>query len=161
MKTIFILLALGFATIQYPVGGKTGSISQQPVQANWLIGTWGIQTKKGRMYEQWMLSPDSSLSGRSYYLKNGDTLVFETMQIISIRDTIFYVPTIFNQNQGKPVRFYSTHLSDTLMTFENPAHDFPQRIAYRRIAADSIVATISGEAGGQLRKQSYPMAREK
>jgi hypothetical protein len=43
--------------------------------------------------------------------------------------------------------------------FENPAHDFPQRIAYRRLSADSIVARISAERDGKSRGMDIRMKR--
>lgn len=40
--------------------------------------------------------------------------------------------------------FVSTTVSDTVLVFENPQHDFPQRIAYRRVGADSLSARVEG-----------------
>lgn len=39
-------------------------------------------------------------------------------------------------------------------TFENPAHDFPQRIVYRR-TGDSMVATISALNGSNAMSWTY------
>lgn len=55
--------------------------------------------------------------------------------------------------------FPATLISDTLLVFENPAHDFPQRILYRRRGADSVIARIEGPRGGQMRGIDFPFAR--
>jgi hypothetical protein len=43
--------------------------------------------------------------------------------------------------------------------FENAAHDFPQRVLYRREAADRLVARIEGLRNGQPRGIDFPMQR--
>ena len=45
--------------------------------------------------------------------------------------------------------FTATVVSDTLLQFENPRHDFPRLIAYQRRGADSLFARIAaGPAKG-------------
>ena len=45
--------------------------------------------------------------------------------------------------------FTATVMSDTLLQFENPRHDFPRLIAYQRRGADSLLARIAaGPAPG-------------
>ncbi len=45
--------------------------------------------------------------------------------------------------------FTATVVSDTLLQFENPRHDFPKLIAYRKRGADSVIARIAaGPAPG-------------
>jgi hypothetical protein len=39
------------------------------------------------------------------------------------------------------------HGADSVV-FENPAHDFPQRIAYQRVGSDSLIAVVSNLTGG-------------
>jgi hypothetical protein len=55
--------------------------------------------------------------------------------------------------------FPATLISDTLLVFENPAHDFPQQILYRRRGSDSVIARIEGPRGGQMRGIDLPYAR--
>ncbi|HQW25329.1 MAG TPA: DUF6265 family protein, partial [Saprospiraceae bacterium] len=71
------------------------------------------------------------------------------------------IPTVQGMNGGMPVRFTSTTVTDTELTFENPTHDFPQVIRYTLIHPDSLVAEISGITGGQQQKQTFPMKRVK
>ena len=44
--------------------------------------------------------------------------------------------------------------------FENTAHDFPQRVIYRRCEAD-LCARIEGTVGGKLQSQDWRYIRSK
>ncbi len=130
-------------------------------KAEWLIGTWENKTTKGSLYETWKKANDNELSGKSYMVKEKDTVVFENIRIIQEQDGLFYIPTVKNQNGDLPVRFAIKTISETVMVFENSRHDFPQVISYTKINADSLVAQISGTKNGQARKQTFPMKRIK
>lgn len=55
--------------------------------------------------------------------------------------------------------FAATEVSDSALVFENPTHDFPTRILYRRRGADSLVARIEGLRNGQQRGIDFPYRR--
>jgi hypothetical protein len=42
--------------------------------------------------------------------------------------------------------------------FENQAHDYPQRVGYKR-EGDSLLAWIDGTAGGKSRRVDFPYRR--
>lgn len=130
-------------------------------KAEWLIGTWENKNPKGSVFETWNKSSDTELAGRSYIVKEKDTIVFEYIRLIQEQDELFYIPTVKNQNEGLPVRFASKNVSEIELVFENPQHDFPQIISYTKITSDSLIAKISGTKNGQERKQSFPMTRVK
>lgn len=130
-------------------------------KTEWLIGTWENKTPKGTIYETWKKISDNEFSGKSYILKEQDTIVFETIRLVKEHDGLFYIPTVRNQNGGLPVRFVAKTISSDQLVFENPQHDFPQIISYTKINADSLVAEISGVKNGQERKQTFPMKRMK
>jgi hypothetical protein len=48
-------------------------------------------------------------------------------------------------------------LSADEVVFENPDHDFPQRVAYQRPSADRLVGRIEGAINGQQRRIEFPM----
>lgn len=125
----------------------------------WLIGTWKNETDRGTILESWRKKNNLEYVGKSYSLNDGDTTVFETIRIIQEEDGIFYIPTVKTQNDAQPVRFLAKRISSKVLVFENPSHDFPQVITYRRISADSMVAEISGMINGQPRKRQFPMKR--
>lgn len=128
-------------------------------KALWLIGTWENKTTKGSMYESWKQISDHELSGKSYIVKEKDTLVLETVQLKEEQNQLYYIPTVKKQNNGQPVRFALKNISAKEMVFENPEHDFPQIITYTKWGSDSLVAEISGVRNGQPRKQAFPMKK--
>mgnify|MGYP001168724005 CR=1 FL=1 len=130
-------------------------------KAEWLIGTWENKSPKGSIYEMWGKTSDNEYSGKSYTVKEKDTIVFETIRLVQEQGGIFYIPTVKNQNDGLPVRFTSRTISETQLVFENQQHDFPQIISYTKISTDSLVAKISGTKSGQERKQTFRMKRVK
>ena len=137
-------------------------------KAEWLIGTWenlpdgkAGKTPKGSIYETWSKTNGNEFSGKSYIVKEKDTIVFEKIRLAQEQDGLFYIPTVKNQNNGLPVRFAAKTISKTQLVFENPQHDFPQIISYTKIGADSLVAEISGIKNGQERRQTFSMKRVK
>lgn len=130
-------------------------------KAEWLIGTWENRTSKGSIYEMWSKTNDNEFSGKSYMVKEKDTIVFENIRLVQEQGGLFYIPTVKNQNYGLPVRFTAKSISETKLVFENSQHDFPQIISYTKINEDSFVAEISGIKNGQERRQSFSMKRVK
>jgi len=130
-------------------------------KAGWLIGTWENKTPKGSIYETWNKTSDIEFAGKSYIVKEKDTIVFENIQLIQEQDGLFYSPTVKNQNNGLPVRFTTNTISETQLVFENPHHDFPQIISYTQINSDSLVAEISGTKNGKERRDVFSMKRVK
>lgn len=130
-------------------------------KAEWLIGTWENKTKKGSIYETWTKADNNELLGKSYTVKDKDTIIFENIRLVQENEKLFYTPTVNNQNDGLPVRFAAKTISANQLVFENPEHDFPQIITYTKITSDSLIAEISGTKNGQKRKQTFPMKRVK
>lgn len=136
--------------------------SEQPRGINdaaWLIGTWENKTPEGSVYETWRKKNDHEYWGTSYLLKGKDTVVLESLRLVEEQDGLFYIPTVADQNNGQPVRFDCKTNSGSEITFENPRHDFPQLISYKKLNNDALVAKISGLENGQKHEQSFPMQR--
>jgi hypothetical protein len=159
MKTVTQLFfaGIGFTFLCALTVKQTSDIKK----VEWLIGTWENKTQRGSIYEMWGKTSENELSGKSFIVKEKDTIVFENIRLVQEKGGLFYIPTVKNQNDGKPVRFATKTISETQLVFENPQHDFPQIISYTKINTDSLVAEISGTKTGQERKQTFPMKRLK
>ena len=138
-----------------------GCSSQKIDKTNWLIGTWQNSTTKVAVFESWKKINPTTLEGISFVIKNGDTVVFETIQLTQQNDSLYYIPTVNNQNDALPIRFSETRLESDNLEFVNLKHDFPQKISYTQINADSLVAKISGQRNGKLEERSFEMKRVK
>lgn len=128
-------------------------------QASWILGTWEQRTSRGSLYEQWKTRDAHAFQAISFFLKKGDTIILETVTLREEAGQLYYEPSVTNQNDGLSVQFTLQAISPNNMVFENPVHDFPQRIEYRRITQDSLVATISGMQDGRKESRDFPMRR--
>ena len=129
-------------------------------KAAWLLHKWQNVTAKGTMVEEWKIENDSTYVAEVYFMANNiEKIPAETIILKQEAGELLYIPTVRDQNAGKAVTFRLTSSSDNQLIFENPAHDFPQKISYTRINSDSIVAEISGIADGKLRSAKFPMSK--
>jgi hypothetical protein len=129
-------------------------------QCQWLLGKWMMEGPEGTFYETWTKENEKELKGTSYFLKAGDTLYKEQICLIQEGEQFFYIPSVSNQNEGKAIRFTAIALSETELLFENKTHDFPQRISYRPLGVDSLLAEVSGIVPNKgEHKEGFPMKR--
>ena len=139
-----------------------GQQKNQPItHAKWLIGSWKNQSAKTVDIETWKKLNDSTFIGRSYSLTGGDTVSSEHIRMEQHKGKLYYIPTVKNQNGGKAVTFMLTSSNNKHVVFENPEHDFPQKITYTQITNDSLVAEISGTKKGWQKAIQFPMKRVK
>ena len=121
----------------------------------WLTGTWKINTGKGIILEQWKIVNDSTLAGKSMFIQNSrDTVPQETVELAYRNGIWYFIPTVQGQNNNEPVKFKVILLKAGEFICENQAHDFPQRIAYRRLN-QQLLASIEGRQNGNYNKQNF------
>jgi hypothetical protein len=106
----------------------------------WISGHWCGGAGDERIEELWM-SPDGDvLLGLGRSLKGAETASYEYMRIV-VEDG---VPVFIAQPGGAPpTAFKRTAGGADWARFENPAHDFPKRVEYRR-RGDALHAEIAG-----------------
>jgi hypothetical protein len=128
---------------------------------NWLVGQWENKTPEGLLIETWTKDNDSTFSGQTYFIKNEkDTVHSESIVLTQLKDELIYRPTVKGQNNDEPVDFNLTSDVENSYTFENPKHDYPQKIVYKKTNETSLVATISGKQQGKQSSESYPMTKK-
>ncbi|RZJ35555.1 MAG: hypothetical protein EOO51_05290 [Flavobacterium sp.] len=162
MKKLAITLAAAAAIIAFGCKKDVKAREKYAVvqQASWIVGEWENQTDAGYLFEKWEKESDSVFRGASYFIKGKDTLGHELMTISQSAGHISFTATVAGQNQNKPVSFAMVSMKDGEMKFENPKHNYPQNIMYRRISADSLVAQIDGMQQGKRSSESYPMHKK-
>lgn len=126
----------------------------------WLIGNWEQKLPDGTLVENWKIENDSTYSGVSYFINSKDTVHFERIKLAQKAEKLTYIATIEGQNNDEPVSFKQTSEAGNIFTFENPTHDYPQKITYKKVASDRLIAVISGKQQGQESQESYPMAKK-
>lgn len=152
MKRMIVMVALLLA--------GNMALGQQIKAVQWMLGKWIINTPQGAIMEIWEAKNDSTLKGKSVFVKsNNDTIPQEQIELAFRNGSWYYIPTVGNQNNGQPVSFKLIYLRGTEFISENPTHDFPQRIAYRRIK-QNLYASIEGKRNGQYSKQNFDFTAE-
>ena len=133
-----------------------GAMAQQPVYTanefkplHGLTGLWKMDGKRGTVYEEWQVSGDNQLTGRSYKIKNNDTMVLENVVISLQGNAIFYTPVVRDQNNQQPVPFKLISYNNNRYVFENKEHDYPQRVIYELASANDLKARIEGSKNGK------------
>ncbi|MFO7670115.1 MAG: hypothetical protein R6W31_10690 [Bacteroidales bacterium] len=78
------------------------------------------------------------------YILTGEVVtIIEYLDITRNDDEIVYTATVPEQNQGNGIHFIQTR-SDGTFTFENPDHDFPQKIDYQMLTDTELMVKVSG-----------------
>jgi hypothetical protein len=157
-KRINVLLASLIAlTLGYSISAR---VSQATVVAPsisdlaWMAGRW--QTAPGgraQIEEHWMAPAGGTMLGMGRTIAGARTVEFEFLKLEQRADAIYYVAS---PNGLCPATdFKLTRLSAREVVFENPAHDFPKRISYRKNADGSLTATVDGGVGTKAQTFNY------
>jgi hypothetical protein len=139
---------------------KSENKYEQLGKMDWLTATWENKMPEGTLKEIWVKENDSTFSARSFFIKEEDTLHNETILLSQKNDVITYSAKIIGENNDKFIDFKLTTTNENSYTFENPSHDYPQKIMYKKVDNNNLVATISGIQGDKLCSDSYPMKRK-
>ena len=126
----------------------------------WLVGEWEHELPDGTLKETWTKQNDSTFSGDSYFINTKDTVHFESIKLHQDAEELIYTATAIGQNNDEPVDFKLTSDADNAFTFENPTHDYPKKITYKKVDANNLIATISGKQQGKTTQESYPMRKK-
>ncbi len=119
----------------------------------WLIGCWARARNDVTTEERWTVAPDGSLDGRGRTLRGGTVVGTETVRITGQGDSLRYTADPSGQSVAT---FAATAVTDSSVTFANPAHDFPTRISYRRSGPAGLHAEIAGPGPNGERVIPFP-----
>lgn len=151
--TLLLLLSLLFSC-------KNDANKNDKIKAaQWLIGKWENKSADGNLEETWKKVNDSTFQAKSYFIKGEDTLHFETVTLQQNGEDLNYNATVQGQNNDKAVTFKLNTEIEKQLVFENQKHDYPQKISYRQITKDSLVAKISGIIEGKSTSEQFPMKK--
>ena len=122
----------------------------------WMAGCWERATRGGNVEEQWTAPRGGTMLGLSRTVRDDATVAWEQLRIEAREGRLVYIATPSGQATAE---FTSSAVSDSLVVFENPAHDFPTRILYRPAPGDSLHARIEGSRGGEVRGVDFRFGR--
>ena len=144
-----------------PSFAATPLVAQSPSSpighAAWLAGCWEMRVGDRLTMEMWMPPDGGTMMGASRTTRAGVVREYEQLRLHTDGDTLIYSALPSGQRLAD---FKSTSISESSLVFENPTHDFPKKITYRRIGADSIVARVEGPGPDNTsRGFDFPMKR--
>lgn len=123
----------------------------------WIAGCWNGGSGARSTMEQWMKPSGNTMLGMSRTVINGRTVEYEFLRLHADSSGDFFytaIPSGQHETSFKLVR-----LENRVAVFENPEHDFPQRIIYRLENDGSLKARIEGKSKGKERGIDFPMKR--
>jgi hypothetical protein len=123
-----------------------------------ISGCWTLVRPNGTKIEElWLAPAGGAMIGMSRSVRDGKLREYEFMRILPAADgKLQYVAIPSGQPEAA---FPLKVMAENAVTFENPQHDFPQRILYRLVDKDTLVARIEGSVGGQARSADFPYKR--
>ena len=125
----------------------------------WMAGCWAQDGRDSGSVEQWMTPAGGSMFGMSRIVRDGKTVAFEYLRIVKQEDG--GIALIASPSGQETARFRLARISESEVIFENPEHDFPQRIIYRLIGNDKMLGRIEGILDGAEQAADFSMTRMK
>jgi hypothetical protein len=122
----------------------------------WLAGCWENTRAGSRTAEHWMKPEGGTMLGMSRTTEGDSTIGFELLMISEEEEGLVYTAWPSGQSETS---FLVADVMDSVVAFENPEHDFPQRIIYRLKADGTMEASIEGEVEGEIQGIDIPMRR--
>lgn len=126
-------------------------------QLIWLKGCWASEGRDAGSGECWLSPAGGTMFGVSRSVRGDRTVAFEHLSIREIEPgRLAYVAVPSGQAE---THFSVVEIGESHVVFENPDHDFPQRIIYRRLDGERLSARIEGKLDGRERAIDFPMIR--
>lgn len=140
-----------------PVAARGGPL----LRLAWLVGSWLHQPgddAQRLQQERWSAPCGGLMLGQSRTIRAGRATGFEFMSLRSDASGGITYRAWPGGKQG--TRFKLVELKSRRAVFENRAHDFPQRIVYRRFG-DRLEAQIEGPQHGRWQKVRWTFTRRR
>ena len=152
-KDVMLRLVTGIAAALLLTGAAPAATVDD---LGWMAGTWIEETIEGTggrwTEEYWTIPRGGVMLGASRSGRGAALGEFEFLRLQVGEDGV--VAYVAQPGGGTPVAFRLADHDAMSATFENAAHDYPQRIRYRR-DGDVMTATISAIDGSKARSWVY------
>jgi hypothetical protein len=124
-------------------------------QLAWMAGCWRLESATRVVDEMWMAPAGGVMLGTGRTVVKGRAVEHEFMQIREDAGRIAFVARPSGQAEAS---FAAITIGEREVIFENPAHDFPQRVIYRRDGT-GLTGRIEGTQDGKPRFADFPMRK--
>lgn len=151
------LLAVLAAPPAAPATTPAAVVAGKVEALGWLAGCWAVVDAEPGTGEVWMPPAAGTLVGVSRTVRGGRTVGWELMRIHETAAGGLELVAQPSQQEGGA--FPLVRLGEQEAIFENPRHDFPQRILYRLGEDGLLRARIEGRIDGKELAVDFPMRR--
>ncbi len=136
---------------------RLGAAPPELSSLSWLAGAWEGRDPVGlEMEELWTAPKGGVLLGLHRDVKDGRMASFEFLRIESGAKGIVYLAS----PGGRPATpFPLKETASKRVVFENPEHDFPQRILYWLTDDGALHARVEGTQGGKVVGEEWTWRR--
>ncbi len=138
LKSFYITI-LFLIFVSQAMGQSIDNLSQ----FEFMLGKWKAEFPNSAFYEEWTKESDTKFIGMAYTIKDGDSTPSEVLSLEYIDDGyhngVYYIATPVLQTE---TYFKFSEGTDKDAEFLNPDHDFPQRIAYRKVDEDRMFVVV-------------------
>ncbi|MHC4590984.1 MAG: DUF6265 family protein [Planctomycetota bacterium] len=134
-------------------GGEPGS---DLAGLGWLTGSWVLVSGGAVSEEHWTRPRGRTMLGLNRTVIDGRTAAFEYVRIEDTPDGVVFLAS--PQGRHPPTPFALVESGPHRAVFENPGHDFPNRIVYER-RGDRLDARIEGKQDGQPISEEWSWRR--
>ena len=156
MKRWLLVMACvaGFATLAAANAEDVSPFARM----SWMEGKWTGEQDGMKLEEHWTSAEGDGLVGMHKDVKAGKMVSFEFFRIERHPDGVFYM-TSPHGNPATPFKLVKQ--DDRRVVFENPEHDFPQRILYWSDRSGTLSARIEGTYNGKPESEEWHWKRAK
>ena len=151
--------ALVMVTLAFSTSVRAQEKKLKLEDLKWLTGCWKASKEaRNDTFEQWTKPVGGAMLGIGTTLgKDGKITSYEYMRIEAQGNG----ELVFTAKPAKQTEasFTLTSSVESNLVFENPTHDFPQRVIYRREKDGSLEARIDGMKDGEKRAALFPMVK--
>jgi hypothetical protein len=126
------------------------------VAVDFLVGEWAATTPEGDVREAWGPPRGNAMLGTSHTVAGGQTVFFEYVRIEARASGVVYLASPLGRDP--PTEFALVDAGTDRVVFENPKHDFPQRVVYER-KGNRLDARIEGTENGKPRTATWSYRR--
>jgi hypothetical protein len=120
-----------------------------------MTGCWRGSDGAGTVEERIGPADANIMLSTSRTLEGGRVASFEFLQFEARPGTIVLIPYLNGRRAGE---FTLKPGDDGVAVFEDPQHDFPKRVIYRK-DGDGLRARVEGDPGDKERAQEWAMRR--
>ena len=156
--TVALLLAVGIVC-----GDEKVKVDADATSFEWLPGIWVMDRPDWMTVETWGKDTNWVYNGVGVTIRTGGKVSMEKMWIQQTKDGgMEFVADVPHNKEKVSFKLISGGDSSMKFVFENPAHDFPQRVVYQLKAdGDSLYARVEGMMNGKLEGEDFAYKRRR